>query len=358
MLPILAGKSKSSASTAFVNFPYLAPMPKSVHIPYRSLWKMAFLTAPLLAVALASPILIASGLGWEYAGLILPATTGIALLAWSLNLALLPWMQRLGKWKWLQIFLIGGLMICVSFLVIRIMHGQLPPQAERLSMVRYVNAFAVNTIIYVLIDLRMLSETKARLVEENAQLRMSGLETQYQILKDQVNPHFLFNALGTIRSLARRDPELTEAYIIRLSDFLRVTLQEARDHVPLADELRLVRDYVELQKMRFHEALVFECSAEVPEGDLRLPHFALLTLVENAVKHNAMTVESPLHIRISRVGRRITVWNNRQSRPLHSPGNGSGIANLRKRCQILGHGELVVEETADAFSVSFDLSPS
>ncbi|MBP8073828.1 MAG: histidine kinase, partial [Bacteroidia bacterium] len=230
-------------------------MSKSIHIPYRSLWKMALLTAPLLAVALASPILIASGIGWEYAGVILPATTGIALLAWALNLAFLPWMQRLGKWKWLQIFLIGGLMISVSMVILKVLHGQLPPQAERLAMIRYVNAFAVNTIIYVLIDLRMLSETKARLVEENAQLRMTGLETQYQILKDQVNPHFLFNALGTIKSLARRDPALTEAYIIRLSDFLRVTLQEARDHVTLSDELRLVRDYIELQKMRFHSAL-------------------------------------------------------------------------------------------------------
>ena len=108
---------------------------------------MALLTAPLLAVALASPILIASGIGWEYAGVILPATTGIALLAWVLNLAFLPWMQRLGKWKWLQIFLIGGLMISVSMVILKVLHGQLPPQAERLAMIRYVNAFAVNTII-------------------------------------------------------------------------------------------------------------------------------------------------------------------------------------------------------------------
>ncbi len=341
----------------FGKIPYLAPMSKSVHIPYRSLWKMALLTAPLLAVALASPILIASGLGWEYAGLILPATTGIALLAWSLNLAFLPWMQRLGKWKWLQIFLIGGLMIGVSFLVIRLLHGQLPPQAERLSMIRYVNAFAVNTIIYVLIDLRMLSETKARLVEENAQLRMTGLETQYQILKDQVNPHFLFNALGTIKSLARRDPALTEAYIIRLSDFLRVTLQEARDHVTLSDELRLVRDYIELQKMRFHEALVFECSAEVSAGEFKLPYFSLLTLVENAVKHNSMTADSPLQIRITRAGDQITVTNNRQIRSIHAAGNGSGLSNLQNRCRILGHGDIRILETAAEYSVSFQLLP-
>ena len=332
-------------------------MSKSIHIPYRSLWKMALLTAPLLAVALASPILIASGIGWEYAGVILPATTGIALLAWALNLAFLPWMQRLGKWKWLQIFLIGGLMISVSMVILKVLHGQLPPQAERLAMIRYVNAFAVNTIIYVLIDLRMLSETKARLVEENAQLRMTGLETQYEILKDQVNPHFLFNALGTIKSLARRDPALTEAYIIRLSDFLRVTLQEARDHVTLSDELRLVRDYIELQKMRFHEALDFECAAEVSSAEFKLPYFSLLTLVENAVKHNSMTVEAPLRIRITRVGDRITVWNNRQSKSMHAAGNGSGLSNLQHRCRILGHGEIDIQESATEYSVSFNLLP-
>ena len=248
-------------------------------------------------------------------------------------------------------------MISVSMVILKVLHGQLPPQAERLAMIRYVNAFAVNTIIYVLIDLRMLSETKARLVEENAQLRMTGLETQYQILKDQVNPHFLFNALGTIKSLARRDPALTEAYIIRLSDFLRVTLQEARDHVTLSDELRLVRDYIELQKMRFHSALDFECAAEVSAAEFKLPYFSLLTLVENAVKHNSMTVEAPLRIRITRVGDRITVWNNRQSKSMHAAGNGSGLSNLQHRCRILGHGEIDIQESATEYSVSFNLLP-
>ncbi len=248
-------------------------------------------------------------------------------------------------------------MIALSFLVYAFAYDLLPVEAERLAMIRYVNAFAVNAIIYILIHMRLLSQTQSRLVEENAQLRMSGLETQYQILKDQVNPHFLFNALGTAKSLARRDPALTEAYIIRLSDFLRATLQNGRDLVPLHEELRLVRDFVELQQMRFQEALVFTCAPEVQQAPFQLPYFSLLTLVENAVKHNAMTTDAPLRIEITRAGARISVRNNRQIKALQGPSNGTGLDNLRKRCRILGLGEIDVQDSPTAFVVAFNLLP-
>jgi two-component system, LytTR family, sensor kinase len=328
------------------------------HIPYRSLWRTALLTSPMLALGLASPIFIASGLSVELAWPMLPGSVFLCLVAWSLNIGFLKFRAQLGRWKWVQVLVIGGAMIGLSYGVVHLITPYVPPHASRLTAIRFVNAFALNAIIYALIDLRLISESRARLAEENAQLRLSSLETQYQMLKDQVNPHFLFNALGTARALARRDPALTEAYIIRLSDFLRVTLQDARDHVALADELKLVRDYVELQKMRFHDALVFECSPETLSTQYKLPFFSLLTLVENAVKHNMMTAESPLYIRITREGARIAVWNNRQAKALHSPSNGSGLSNLQKRCKILGHGDIAIVESAAAYTVSFDLLPA
>lgn len=337
-------------------------MSAAVPIPYKSLIRTALVTTPLLAVGFAAPIFIAAGFGMELLWLMAPVMIGICLMAWGINLAFLRFRERLGWWKWLQVFIVGGVMVAFSFVVQAFFGEFLPPAAHRMSAIRFVNPFAINAIIYIIIDLRLLSDTKAKLVEENAQLRLSHLETQYQILKDQVNPHFLFNALGTAKSLARRDPALTEAYIIRLSDFLRATLQDTRDHVTLQEELKLVRDYIELQQMRFHEALVFvpidpENGPEALNA-FKLPYFSLLTLVENAVKHNSMTVDSPLQIRISLNGKRITVWNNRQAKALHSPANGSGLLNLRKRCRILGHGEIEVQEGKEAYSVSFDLLPS
>jgi two-component system, LytTR family, sensor kinase len=329
----------------------------STTIPYRSLWKTALLTSPLLAFAFASPILIASGLGIGLIWMVIPGGMAVCLIAWTLNIGFLRYRERLGKWRGLQVLIIGGLMIGVSSLAFYLVGDRLPENALRLGAIRYINALAVNTIIYILIDIRLLSQTQAKLVEENAQLRLSSLETQYQMLKDQINPHFLFNALATARSLARRDPALTEAYIIRLSDFLRVTLQDNRDEVALADELRLVRDYVELQQMRFHEALVYTCAPEVVAGQFQLPYFSLLTLVENAVKHNAMTAEAPLNIEIMLSGNRITVRNNRQPKALHSPSNGSGLSNLQKRCKMLGHGEIDVVETKEDYAVTLNLLP-
>jgi two-component system, LytTR family, sensor kinase len=322
-------------------------------IPYRSLFRTALLTTPLLTVGFVGPIFIAAEFALEFIWIIFPGVIGICMVAWTLNIGFLRFRERLGRWKWLQVFILGGFMIGISFVMYALFGQYLPPLASRLSGIRFVNAFAINAIIYVIIDLRLLSETKTRLVEENAQLRLSSLETQYQILKDQVNPHFLFNALGTARSLVRRDPAATEAYIIRLSDFLRATLQDVKDHVTLAEELRLVRDYIELQRMRFREALDFQCT--VAEDSCRLPYFSLLTLVENAVKHNAMTPESPLRIRITRTGDHITVWNNRQSKALHLPSNGSGLTNLQKRCQVLGHGDIEVVEERETFAVTLKL---
>ncbi|MFN8397278.1 MAG: sensor histidine kinase [Bacteroidia bacterium] len=324
-------------------------------IPYRSLVKTALLTLPLLAFGFAGPIFILSGGGVNRLAFIAMGASMVGTIAWSANLAVLSTFRKLKWWAWLQVPVIGGVMVLVSTLVINAFHDSLPPVAQQYASIRYVNAFALNAIIYVIIDMRLLSDTKAQLVAENAQLRLSNLETQYQILKDQVNPHFLFNALATARSLVRRDPALTEAYIVRLSEFLRATLQDMRDSVPLADELRLVRGYIELQQMRFQEALVFECPPDTEVAGFTLPYFALLTLVENAVKHNAMSADAPLRIRISRTGDRISVWNNRQHKALHSASSGSGLSNLRKRCEVLGNGDIEILDSADSYMVTLNL---
>lgn len=338
--------------------PYLGGMSAATPpIPYRSLIRTALLTLPLVASGFAGPIFILSGGGINRLGFIALGASIVGSIAWTANLTVLSMFRKLKWWAWLQVPVIGGVMILISTLVINGFHDSLPPMATQFASIRYVNAFALNAIIYVIIDMRLLSDTKARLVAENAQLRLSNLETQYQILKDQVNPHFLFNALATARSLVRRDPALTEAYIVRLSEFLRATLAEMPDAVPLPEEMRLVRGYVELQQMRFQEALVFECP---PDGGLQgytLPYFALLTLVENAVKHNAMSTDAPLHIRITRTGDRISVWNNRRPKALHTPNSGSGLANLRKRCEVLGHGKIDIAETDDAYEVTLNLLP-
>ena len=115
--------------------------------------------------------------------------------------------------------------------------------------------------------------------------KMMRAQAEYNMLKAQVNPHFLFNTLGTIRALVRTSPEQARARIKDLSDFLRRTLEHGQDLTRLAEELEIVRSYVRLEQSRFGERI--RVREEIPDSVLEyyLPVFSLQPIVENAIKH-------------------------------------------------------------------------
>lgn len=334
--------------------------------PYRSLILTALVTAPLIAIILVTPIILASDLPLRFFWVMTPAITTFVTLAWALNISLLRFRHLLGPYPWLQIPIAASVMMGVSIFLFYAMADLLTlpdvmtlmSMEQRFTFIRFVNISAVNTIIYVLIHMRYLQETRAVLASENARLQFNNLETRYQLLKDQINPHFLFNALGTARSLVRRDAQMAEAYIVRLSDFLRASLVEPKDSHTLHKELKLVRDYIALQQMRFQDALQYQCDIDPMAQPARLPFFALLTLVENAIKHNSLTAAAPLRITIARAGDRITVANNRQPKSLPSTGSQIGLRNLTERCQLLGYTAPLVESDDAQFSVTLSLQPA
>jgi two-component system, LytTR family, sensor kinase len=334
--------------------------------PYRSLILTAVVTAPLIAIILVTPIILASDLPLRFFWIMTPAITAFISIAWALNIGLLRIRHIWGPYPWLQIPLAAGIMMGVSLLLFYSMSEMLNLHdlatlmsiQNRFTFIRFVNISAVNILIYVLIHMRYLQETRAALASENARLQFNNLETRYQLLKDQINPHFLFNALGTARSLVRRDAQMAEAYIVRLSDFLRASLVEPKDSNTLHEELKLVSDYIALQQMRFQDALLYHCEIDPVAQPARLPFFALLTLVENAIKHNSLTAAAPLRITITRTGDRITVANNRQPKPLPSSGSQIGLRNLAERCQLLGYAAPLVEAGEAQFSVTLSLQPA
>jgi two-component system, LytTR family, sensor kinase len=334
-------------------------------LPYAALTRTALVTAPLIAIILVTPIILAGSLPMHFFWVMAPMLTIFVLLAWVINIGLLHIRHWWGSWHWVQVIIATALVFAVAFALFEALRGLLNVEDEqavlalqsRLMVIRLVNISAVNTIIYVLIRLRYFHEVQAALSADNARLRFSNLETRYQLLKDQINPHFLFNALGTAKSLVRRDSQLAEAYLIRLSDFLRASLDEPQDSIALREELKLVRDYISLQQMRFQEALHYHCNIDPVVAPARLPFFALLTLVENAVKHNHMTPQSPLHIHIERSGDRICVRNNRQPKAFTPSNIPTGLDNLQARCGLLGHGHLLVEADDQEFRVTLTLSP-
>jgi LytS/YehU family sensor histidine kinase len=202
----------------------------------------------------------------------------------------------------------------------------------------------------------LLREKKAIIESENAQLKIKNIEATYNQLKQQIHPHFLFNSLNTLKTLIRKQPKNAEVYLKKLSDFLRTSITLNNENLAkLSDELKFCLDYLELQKGRFGEALIY--SVEIPEEAISgfVPVFSVQHLLENAIKHNALTVENPLLIEIKYDNNRIIVSNNIQVKDLTEETTGRGLANLAERYKILSGDEIIFQSDDNHFSVSLKI---
>ncbi|HPS61513.1 MAG TPA: histidine kinase [Bacteroidales bacterium] len=215
----------------------------------------------------------------------------------------------------------------------------------------------MNTIILILSNAIMMRSKKAQAEAELANLKIKQLEAEQQQLITQLQPHFLFNSLSTLKSLIKNDPALAEVYLVKLSDFLRFTVSAHENStISLADEVRFTGDYIELQKIRFTGS--FFCEILIPDdaqNTYRIPVYALQTLVENALKHNAFTELRPLRLKIQFQDGFITVTNNKIPRPVSAIGSGVGLKNLRKRFSLLTSQAIEIDDREDMFSVRMKL---
>jgi len=205
-------------------------------------------------------------------------------------------------------------------------------------------------------DLLLLREKKAMIESENAQLKIKNIEATYNQLKQQIHPHFLFNSLNTLKTLIRKEPKDAEIYLKKLSDFLRASITLNNENiVKLSDELKFCLDYLELQKGRFGEALKYSIDIpdEVKSGFV--PVFSVQHLLENAIKHNALTIDNPLLIEVRYESNRIIVSNNIQAKTLTEESTGRGLANLAERYKILSDDKIIFQSDDRHFSVSLKI---
>jgi hypothetical protein len=161
-------------------------------------------------------------------------------------------------------------------------------------------------------------------------------ELELQVLRAQINPHFLFNALNNLRALINEDPARAREMLSRLSNTLRHTLQHsAKERVPLADELAVVRDYIALEQLHHEERLRVDWQVDPATAGASVPPMLLQLLVENAIKHGIARTPGGgvVDIGLRRDGARlvIAVANPGQWTPGASDSTGLGLAHLRER---------------------------
>lgn len=196
-------------------------------------------------------------------------------------------------------------------------------------------------------------------IEKNEELKRENLLAKYEALKNQVNPHFLFNSLNTLSGVVEQKPELATDFIKKLSDIYRYVLeQNDQEMVSINDEMKFVDDYIFLSKMRFGEALIFN-SVLPSDSTIHVVPLGLQMLVENAIKHNIISDDMPLKIEISIVDGFVLLKNNIQTKTtIVSDKNPQGLENLKKRYAYLSESSMEIIESDGEFIVKLPIIKS
>lgn len=186
-------------------------------------------------------------------------------------------------------------------------------------------------------------------------LEKATLEAKYETLKNQVNPHFLFNSLNTLAGMLDDNSDSLK-YVQNLSEFLRYVLQtREKEVVLLREEIEFSKQYAYIQQKRFYPKLIIHFNVSEISYHYALPPLSLQMLIENAIKHNIISNDKPLTINIFvNKENMLTVENNLQ-RKIVEDSTGLGLENIRNRYMFLGNPDIVISETHNKFIVELPL---
>ncbi len=201
-------------------------------------------------------------------------------------------------------------------------------------------------------------QQKETLRRQNDQLRFENLVAELEGLKQQINPHFLFNSLGTLRAMIHEKDDNAEQFVLRLSAVYRHFLSKHNENsTTLREELTFLESYIYMLRFRYEGALHVVIDVEEDVESMLLPAFSLQLLVENCIKHNTLSGTKPLLVKIyHQEPGVITVENNRQPRLTDIESMGVGLENLRQRYKLLGIPDpITIDETEALFAVSITL---
>ncbi len=185
------------------------------------------------------------------------------------------------------------------------------------------------------------------------QLERAKAEAELEALKNQIDPHFIFNSLNTLSHLIDDKPEKARLFNDNLADVYRYILQnKARDLVLLREELNFLKSYFLLLKIRFENAVQMEIS--IPEemmDQCLLPPISLQILAENAIKHNEFSESTPLLLTIEMNNEALLIHNKIRKKTLHRSSSKIGLQNLKERYKLITNQEISISEEGDKFEI-------
>lgn len=223
----------------------------------------------------------------------------------------------------------------------------------------FLISLAVNSLLIIIVNLFRSREQAAHLQIDNAKLQLHNSQVMQRQLQQQLQPHFLFNALYNLQLLIDDAPDQAKDYVSKLSSFLRTSVDYGKlETIKIEGELNFLKHYMDLQSMRFGKALSYEIDCpEALRSEALIPVFTFQVLAENAIKHNSFSPLNPLLIRIEACDDQHLVFSNLKAKKfgVAAPSTGTGLSNLQQRYQLLGLTSFAITETETQFAVTLPL---
>lgn len=217
--------------------------------------------------------------------------------------------------------------------------------------------FSVNLIFVTLYEIEYVVERLKESMVENNHLKQQAMQHEFDSLKNQVNPHFLFNCFNTLSSLICEDKTKADVFLNELSKVYRYLLRNNEDSLStLENEIQFIRSYYGLLRTRHGEAVQMTIEIDKRYNPYLLPSLSLQLLVENVVKHNQLAKAHPLVIEIfTTAGNKLVVNNNLQRRTVKAPSNKVGLDNIKTKYELLKQPGFQVMEDGKNFTVVLPL---
>jgi len=219
-------------------------------------------------------------------------------------------------------------------------------------LVALIITIVVSVFFHAMYFYRALQDKKVK----EQKIIAGTASAKFDALKNQLDPHFLFNSLNVLTSLIEEDPDQAQKFTTSLSKVYRYVLeQKNKDLVTVDEELQFAKTYIQLLKMRFEDSIIFDIPDKCSNPEAKIIPLSLQLLLENAVKHNIVTSTRPLYIKVFEEGEALIIQNNLQEKQVVKKSSGVGLRNIQQRYSILSDREVLIDKTAKDFTISLPI---
>lgn len=287
-------------------------------------------------------------------------TSSFAIVMWYVNLFMLSWYARKTprqKLSYRRLFITLGVGIVVMFALAWIQqlilsHINFGP----VMLMIEVRGLLINLVCYMFLHLLQQNYENRHVTMQLEQMKNDNLAAQYELLKQQVNPHFLFNSLNTLKAMVENGEKEAVDFILKLSNFYRYTLESRKsDLIRVTEEMEIVNAFLFLQNARFEGGFTFVDTLDKNVLQTYIPPFTLQLLIENCLKHNIVSQEKPLHIRLYTEQDKLVLENPIQLKSGDHHSMGVGLENINLRYRHLLDKQIDISDNQNIFKIKLPL---